>query len=518
MALETQTHRRMVWAMLIGAAFLLRLASLHFLPGNLDGDSIGYLILGRNLLIKHVYSIRDAPPFDPTFTRVPGYPLFIALVYFVKLDSLNAIRIAQAVIDTLTCAGVAALAWWWEFDAGRKRAAAIAAFVLAAVCPFTLRYVPAILAETLSTFFAVAMALAASRALMARKRRRVLAWWAATGIAGALGTLVRPDGGLFFPAVIATLVFAVLFRISNFKFRVSSLESENNALLCIAIAVLAFICVLAPWPIRNAVVFNRFIPLQPRHQGLPDGFVPNGYYNWLQTWIDDQRYVKPLRWELDFSQISLDQIPPKAFDSPEERARVAELLDRYNHPQSSSSEEQSGITPSGNVTARVKMTPEIDSGFAQIARERRQRDPLRFYFRLPIKRAAALWFDTHSDHYPFAGELFPIPDKSHFHDGVHSYAGYATLWIFALLVWIYTLLGAAGAWRLWQAESGDARIWVLLVAMMILPRLILFSTLDNPEPRFLVQFFPFLSVLGGIAIARVFSGSRGREEALASST
>ena len=184
--------------MLIAAAFLLRLAAIHFLAGNLDGDSNGYLILGRNLLINRVYSIRDAPPFDPTFTRVPGYPLFIALVYFVKLDSLNAVRIAQAFIDTLTCAGVAALASWWEFDAGRKRAAAIAAFVLAAACPFTVRYVPAILAETLSTFLALVLVLLASWAFAARTLGRALVWWAATGIAGALGTLVRPDGGLFF--------------------------------------------------------------------------------------------------------------------------------------------------------------------------------------------------------------------------------------------------------------------------------------------------------------------------------
>jgi hypothetical protein len=31
----------------------------------------------------------------------------------------------------------------------------------------------------------------------------------------------------------------------------------------------------------------------------------------------------------------------------------------------------------------------------------------------------------------------------------------------------------------------------------------LFSAMENPEPRYLVEFFPFLSILGGIAIARV---------------
>jgi len=32
-------------------------------------------------------------------------------------------------------------------------------------------------------------------------------------------------------------------------------------------------------------------------------------------------------------------------------------------------------------------------------------------------------------------------------------------------------------------------------------RLALFSWIENPEPRYVVEFFPLLSVLGGIAIA-----------------
>jgi hypothetical protein len=44
---------------------------------------------------------------------------------------------------------------------------------------------------------------------------------------------------------------------------------------------------------------------------------------------------------------------------------------------------------------------------------------------------------------------------------------------------------------------------VLLTALAIVLRLILFSSMENPEPRYLVEFFPFLSILGGIAIARV---------------
>jgi hypothetical protein len=39
----------------------------------------------------------------------------------------------------------------------------------------------------------------------------------------------------------------------------------------------------------------------------------------------------------------------------------------------------------------------------------------------------------------------------------------------------------------------------LLVAL----RLGFFATLENPEPRYVVELFPFLMILGGIAAVRV---------------
>ena len=77
------------------------------------------------------------------------------------------------------------------------------------------------------------------------------------------------------------------------------------------------------------------------------------------------------------------------------------------------------------------------------------------------------------------------------------------LWlpIFFLLTLIYTSLGVAGAWLLWITYRGvriDAIRWSLLAAFLILPRWIYMATLEHTEPRYVVEFFPFLSVLGGI--------------------
>ena len=74
--------------------------------------------------------------------------------------------------------------------------------------------------------------------------------------------------------------------------------------------------------------------------------------------------------------------------------------------------------------------------------------------------------------------------------------------MFAGLTALYTLLGLAGAWFLWGSGKFAARQWVVLVGLAIVLRLVLFSSIENPEPRYLVEFFPFLSILGGIAIGQ----------------
>src|SRR5204863_1675271 len=191
-----------------------------------------------------------------------------------------------------------------------------------------------------------------------------------------------------------------------------------------AVFSLAFVLVLVPWTIRNARVFHVFQPLSPAHGEMPGEFVPRGYSLWVRTWIDDQNYIAPFLWSLDTDPIDVDDAPPYAFDSPEERKRVATLFEAYNNeaddepgnaaqsaPQASPSptppneenenEEESGNQPENAQTQdqpAVQMTPEIDAAFGQLARERIARHRFQFYVVLPLKRARTMWFDTHSQY------------------------------------------------------------------------------------------------------------------------
>jgi len=320
---------------------------------------------------------------------------------------------------------------------------------------------------------------------------------------------------LFAAAIGLTLIISAIANWSNEVSRL--LVRLLKAIPSAALFTLAFCLVLVPWTIRNRRVFHVFQPLSPAHGEMPGEFVPRGYLLWLRSWLDDGRYIGPVLWSLDTNRISMDSFPDSAFDSDEERDRVAVLIHKYNNPdeeeqkaeeEAAAEEDDSGDDeqseeeqnpPDQSTEQNVEMTPEIDAGFAQIGRERIARSRFRYYLVLPFKRGISLWFDTHSQYYPFDGELFPLDDLDY---TIHQH-----IWLpfFAGLTWIYTLLGALGAWLLWRTRSVEARRWVTLAALIIFLRLGFFSTLENPEPRYVVELFPFLAVLGGIAIASILT-------------
>jgi hypothetical protein len=547
---ERKRDKLFVYVLLLLVAFSFRVSVARFLANDSPDDGRLYDQIARNVLEQHVFSHESEPPFAPSLIRMPGYPLFLAGVYSVFGHSdKTAARFVQALMDTATCAMIALVAFFWEPDERRKRPSAIAALALAAVCPFTTIYVGTILTETPTVFFTVGMTLTATLALKTTNHRRTLSLWIATGLLAGIAVLFRPDSGLFALALGLTLVVATLGRTSKVKLnrrRDEILSRTARTSYVGAVFSLAFCLALVPWAIRNYRVFHLFQPLSPVHAEMPGEFVPRGYLTWVRTWIDDGRYIGPTIWSLDMAPIKPANIPERAFDSAEEKQRVSALLEKYDHPeeepelfaepnstpspddQSQDEQDQTGKTEGNDQTDEskgdeedgqddeedqtdesesaneapdqsVEMTPEIDAGFAQIARERITRHPLRYYIWLPLKRARSLWFNTHSDYYPFEGDLLPLEDLDY---DIHQQY---FLPLFAALTFVYSLLGSAGAWFLWHTRNFNARLWVLLAALMIFLRFGFFASLENPEPRYVVEVFPFLSILGGIAMGRIAS-------------
>src|SRR6185295_5628090 len=190
--------RWFVYALLLLVALGFRLFIALRLPNDEPDDGRVYSQIARNILEQHVYSIENQAPYTPTLIRLPGYPLFVAAIYSVFGHGNNtAVRVVQAVIDTMTCALIAFVVFVWA----RKQRAAMIALALAAICPFTAIYVTTILTEVPTNFLAVAMVLTATFAFKATTRKRAIIWWIATGLIAAINVMFRPDSGLFAAAM-----------------------------------------------------------------------------------------------------------------------------------------------------------------------------------------------------------------------------------------------------------------------------------------------------------------------------
>jgi 4-amino-4-deoxy-L-arabinose transferase-like glycosyltransferase len=500
--IRVHPRKSAVYAAILLVALGFRLFLALRLANDEPDDGRVYSQIARNVLEQHVYSHDAQPPYNPSIIRLPGYPLFLVAIYSVFGHGNNtAVRVVQALMDTATCGLIACVVFEWA-DEERRHRAALIALGLAAVCPFTAIYVATILTEVPTNFLAVAMVLTATFAF----KKNSLRWWIVTGLIAGLAVLFRPDSGLFAAAIGVTLMLSTRWRI---------------AILSAALFSIAFCIVLVPWTIRNGRVFHVFQPLSPAHGEMPDEFVARGYLLWVRTWIDDSKYVGPALWSLDMRQMYVENFPARAFDSKEERDRVAALLDKYNHPdgeeeadedqtsdddeEDEPEEEPEEEEPPQPEEANVEMTPDIDAGFAQIGRERIARAPLRYYVLLPLKRAKTLWFDTHSQYYPFNGDLLPLEDLDY---DIHQ-----QYWLplFAALTWIYTLLGVIGGWLLWRSRDRNARRWLLLAVLLIFLRLGFFATLENPEPRYVVELFPFLIMLAGAGASMIKASAKATE-------
>jgi hypothetical protein len=220
-------------------------------------------------------------------------------------------------------------------------------------------------------------------------------------------------------------------------------------------------------------------------------------------------------------------MPPYAFDSEEEKQQVAALYDQYNHsdpdqqaqPDDASSDDDDSSDSNGddsadasttednggneNAELDLKISPEVDAGFHAIAEQRIARRPVHYYVELPIERSVSMWFDTHSAYYPFSGELFPAKELD-----PETYQS-LLLPLFAALMWAYTLGSFAGSFYMLTDRRKLPKVWLAMAVFLSLPRIIFFGTLENPEPRYLVELFLLASILCGIFVSRFRLQLRG---------
>jgi hypothetical protein len=498
-------------------ALIFNLAIAVDLATDESNDGKLYTQMAANIVDRDVFSAAFEEPFNATYIRLPGYPIFLAANYEVAgVGNNTAVRVTQAFFSVAASLLAGLIAWNWQPGSKRRRRkAAYAAFVLTAFCPFTAIYAATILTETLTIFFLAAMTLAATYAIKSSNGSSV-AWWTAAGSIAGIAVTFRPDSGLFAFGLGLTLIAVMFANLYAISFKAHIWETFLKG----TVFSVAFIAVLVPWTIRNEQLFGIFEPLAPAHAEAPGEFVPRGYLMWVRTWIDDERYIDPVIWSVESKQITVDEMPPYAFDSEEEKQQVAALYDQYNHsdpdqqaqPDDSASDDDDSADANADDSAGasatedntdnegaeldLKISPEVDAGFQEIAEQRIARRPVHYYVELPIERSVSMWFDTHSAYYPFNGELFPAKELD-----PETYQS-LLLPLFAALMWAYTLGSAAGSFFMVKDRNKLPKVWLAMAVFLSLPRIIFFGTLENPEPRYLVELFLLASILCGIFVSR----------------
>jgi len=436
-----------------------------------SGDTPYYEELARNWLYHGVYGFYSHGQLLPSDARAPGYPAFLAGIYFLAGTGRQAVMLVQAFVDLATCvlaAGIADRLAPDAPDATRSRVAA-AALWLTALCPFTANYAAVPLTEVLATFFATfALLIFLSPAGMTLDRitlngdiLRAVKIWFAGGLVVGLGTLVRPETPLLLVAVLIALWLR--FR------RPANWRTLTLATLWMIVGLLL---PLAPWAARNAVSVGRVQFLAPRYAETAGDVLPTGFYAWTKTWMYRFRDAYLFTWRLPSQPIDAKNLPSYAVDSTEELSRVASLLDRYNR------------TPG--------MTRSLDLEFAALAQERTRRHPIRTYVWIPLERAAAMWFTPRITLLPYSGRLWP-PSESYRSNPTDFEV---TLGL-ALLNILYVGMAFAAAW-LGRTNSG-----VLLIAAFIIVRTVFLMQLQTCEPRYVLVCFPALLAVAAQLFRRV---------------
>ena len=443
------------------AALALRLLFVFRFPAVVD-DSRLYADIATNWL-HGVYGITNSGQIVPTFSRLPGYPAFLAAVFAIfGANNFRAVLLIQVLFDLGTCFVVADLARRMFSERAAK-----AAFLLAALCPFLANYAAAALTETLEIFFTALALDFAVRGLAALRQdidspsTPAPATWLGCGLSIGACILLRPDGGILFGAVGAYLVLVLLRSI--FAWREGGSSSAPRVLPMLRAGLIlttSAFAPLIPWTLRNLHTMHRFQPLAPRYANDSDERVIPGFNRWTKTWMADYTSVQEIYWKLPDDAIDVTRLPQRAFDSAGQRQETEQLFAEYNRDHD--------------------IIGELDARFAALAAARVHAAPLRFYVWLPAVRIADMWLRPRT-------ELLPSDPRWWEFDDEVPWLVVSILFGFINLAYI----GAAAAGLLRSREVAGIGLFVLFLLL----RSLFLGTLENPEPRYTLECYPVVIVL-----------------------
>ncbi len=229
------------FAALAGLALVLRLglivATPHFAFIN---DPRDYESRAASLALGHGYGPTGlASPGTPSAFRPPAYPFLLAAVYAVFGVHPDLGRLVAALLGTVTVLLIARLgSELWDRQIG------LAAGGVAAVFPSLIALNGTLLSESLFLPLELITGLVLLRIVRG---------------SGGVGSAVV-IGGLCGLAALTRTVGILFLLPALWAFLRSGASTEQRLTRCV-VAIASCCAVLAPWAIRNAMVFHAFVPL-----------------------------------------------------------------------------------------------------------------------------------------------------------------------------------------------------------------------------------------------------------------
>ncbi len=364
----------------------------------------------------------------PTVYRPPGYAVLVLLAQSLSNTEWFGLRVAQVLLSVLSAFALARAVGRWFPVAIRPTLWALS------LNPFDAYFAGAMLSETLSATLVVA----ALVLVMLRPR----GWMISAGAVLGIAALTR-DQLILLPPFFALVLGWISWR---------PVRRRKSRLLVVLLLPLLAAAAVLPWTIRNAVQFNRLIPISAGRLG---------YNLWLGTWERDGL------WNIG----PVPVYPEYAFNDEAER----KVVERFGAEM---------YTNAG------------DRAFIDLALMRFRAQPL-YTVGVWLRRAPAMWFGTRTDLFRYGSGL---PRGSPLWKAVKAFHWGLNFFI-VVLGW--TALRLAGRGR-------RLRLLVILLATPVLYTAIVYIPLHSTENRYSHPVLQCLVALAAINAVAAWSSFRNR--------
>jgi hypothetical protein len=365
----------LVALLIIGRIWMLLLVDIQF-----KGDGQGYINVSQYLLANGALPLLSF--------QARGYSLFLAPFIAIFADAFVFwVHFTQVIMDAIivfVCIYITSnllrlclkdnyMAW------------TVPAVTFIILQPFTAVHAHSIYPDHVCSFFFFIGALLCLGFMLRHGSGWLLAAGALSlGLSGLIRVDMLPIGGIL-------LGFVLLGSLISKKYqnrRYTRLRSRIQALFLASTLFLAPFFGMLTLQFMSTGQFNYVNPYVKANAGL----LYDGYYRWLKTFL----FLEKGEFDIFSWGVGIDGwdgyrirlYPDRAFANRSERHTVAELLHRWQ------SEEHTVEVNTLNEWQRKIYTKEIDAAFRNLADQRIEDAPLKYYVLLPVARMAHYWINS----------------------------------------------------------------------------------------------------------------------------